>query len=68
MATRSNTPGSLMEELRSIRDNLNKKLLAMSPEERIAYINSLGKIDPTKKVKAAKPVTKRRRPTTKQRA
>lgn len=61
-----------MEDLRSIRDVLNKKLLAMSPEERITYINSLGAIDPTKKkvkaAKRAKPVPKRRLSTAKQRA
>ncbi len=62
----------MMEDLRSLRDVLNKKLLAMSPEERIAYINSLGAIDPTKKkprvVKRARPVVKRRRTAAKQRA
>lgn len=71
MATKTYKPGELLAELRAIRDRLSRKLLTMTPEEQTIYINSLGKIDPTKKAKAAtrsKPVAKRRRPTTKQRA
>ena len=72
MATRTYKPGELLAELRAIRDRLSLKLLTMTAEEQIIYINSLGKIDPTKKkaktAKRAKPVAKRRRPATKQRA
>ena len=61
-----------MEELRAIRDRLGRKLLTMTPEEQIIYINSIGKIDPTTKkrrvTKHAKPVAKARRGKTKQRA
>ena len=72
MATKSRKPGALLEELRAIRDRISRKLMTMTPEEQMIYVNSLGKIDPTAKksgtAKRSKPVAKRRRPTTKQRA
>ena len=72
MATKTYKPGELLEELRAIRDRLSLKLLKMTPDDRIIYINSLGKIDPTTKkrrvTKHAKPVAKARRGKTKQRA
>ena len=72
MATKTPRPGSIMEELRAIRDRLGRKLLTMTPEEQIIYINSIGKIDPTTKkrsvAKRVKPVAKARRAKTKQRA
>jgi len=70
MAKKKSLP--VLTELRAIRDRLSLKLLKMTPDERIIYINSTGKIDPTVKkakvTKRAKPIAKRRRPTTKQRA
>ena len=72
MATKTYKPGELLEELRAIRDRLSLKLLKMTPDERIIYINSLGKIDPTIKKpranKRARPVVKRARIKPKQRA
>ena len=71
MATKTYKSGELLAELRAIRDTLSLKMLTMTPEEQMIYINSLGKIDPTKKKrssKRAKPVVKRKRPTAKQRA
>ena len=75
MASKKKKPLSLLEELRAIRDRLSLKLLSMTPEEQIAYLNQHGawfeKARAAKKPitpKRAKPVAKRRRPATKQRA